>query len=172
MEQFECVLQRIKVLQGVNYGLVNTTDVEVIAEKEGIEQVLMSDLYCYLRNHGVEVYSEEYVASALVNKKPDRAQSSRTRQFKRADEGLEKLLTNDMDETYRQAWIRSIEKSRSENLKAVFMLKREWRSASEIATALNCTVDEVYRLEYCICNRLRMVGHSHKSAKRIRDFYE
>ena len=168
MKQFERVLEEINVLKGVSYGVVSTADIEAIAAKTGVEGAFMSDLYCFLRENGIAVYSEESAASMLTSKKDDQRQSFWIRQFKRADDVLEHLLVKDMDPRHRQSWIKTIENSHSKNLKAVFALKQQGLSALEIANACSLPIEEVYRLEYCICNRFRRVGHSHKPIKKIK----
>lgn len=173
MNQFESALAKIKAINGVSYGIISTADIEAVAANVGIEKSMLTDLYSFLSENGIEVYSEERAASILatVRKKDDQSQKSRSEKFESADDGLETLLASDMDEQSRQAWIKLIEKR--ENLNAVFVLKRQGHTASEIAVKLNIPTEEVFRREYCICQRLRMVrgGHSHKRVKQIKDFY-
>lgn len=171
MNQFESALEKLKAVKGVSCGIVSTADVEAIAANIGIEEPSLSDLYCFLRENGIEVYSEED-AVRLADKTIDQKPNPRIEKFQRADEGLGKLLSNNyVDEQHRQAWINLIEKR--ETLKVVFVLKQRGCTASEIAAMLQLPIEEVYRREYCICQRLRMVrrARSHNRAKQIKDFY-
>jgi hypothetical protein len=172
LDQFECALENLNVVKGVSCGIVTTADVEAVAAKIGIETSSMSDLYAFLREHGIRVCSADDEAHIWEDKKVEQKPNPRIKQFERADEGLEQLLKKeDMDSNHRQAWIRLVEQN--ETLMAVFVLKEQGYTASEIAGELDIPIDEVYRREYCICQRLRTVrrSHFHTRAKKIRDFY-
>ena len=92
MNQFESALEKVKVVKGVSCGIVSTADVEAIAANIGIEEPSLSDLYCFLRENGIEVYSEED-AVRLADKTIDQKPNPRIEKFQRADEGYFQIIT-------------------------------------------------------------------------------
>lgn len=178
---FSDVYQRLLIIKGVNYGLIGTDDLSLLIRQFCIPKAHIPELLTYLKDHGLEILSEEEKSALLVTITGNGAdeESSQRSRYERFDPMLDSLLTANIDEAIQQEWLMRLYKLPNQTLRSVAFMKIAGMSANDIAAQLEISRESVYLYEHKILEHYRRTHRAiaHQRVLRARrraisDFYK